>query len=392
MNRLNISVPMRLVFITALQNALFVVPVVITYYGEKGVNLGAFLLMQALFKVSVLVLEVPTGYLADRWDRHTQLKVSAVLALVAHTMLIFAQGFGGVFLVELTLALACAFASGTREAYLYEALRQRGNMKRMVEWQSALMLASMLAEMVCGLVAGWLFVQWLHWPAVAESVAALLALTLAWSLPNVPRTKRDAVHANPWIDLWNVLHMNLRKHPKVPWLVLGPFTLFGQTLVLFWVFLSKMNDLLDPVWISWAVASMFAVKALLVWKSGWLVRTLGERNMVRLLPVLLLVGTVAMVFSQQVWLVWLGAVVGGSSVHALGKPMVISLISHNVVDGERATILSTGSMVNACYSAVLLFAAPVLMAAGLSLNIVTFWFTVFTLVLAAYPLWRLQRQ
>ena len=93
---------------------------------ERGKSVTDIAVLIALWSAFSIVFEVPSGILADRWNRRNMLALSAVLQGVcfivwffSHTFLMFAVGF--VF-----WAIAGAFSSGTEEGLIYDNLKSDG--------------------------------------------------------------------------------------------------------------------------------------------------------------------------------------------------------------------------------------------------------------------------
>jgi len=93
---------------------------------ERGRSVADVALLIALWSVFTIVFEVPSGILADRWNRRNMLALAAVLQgmcfilwFFSHTFLMFALGF--VF-----WAIAGSFSSGTEEGLIYDNLKSDG--------------------------------------------------------------------------------------------------------------------------------------------------------------------------------------------------------------------------------------------------------------------------
>ncbi len=78
-------------------------------------------LLQAVFAVVVLVMEIPSGYAADLLGRRITLLVGSVFIALGHTMLLFADGFAGLAVFELCLGIGSSLVSGTDLAILYDS-------------------------------------------------------------------------------------------------------------------------------------------------------------------------------------------------------------------------------------------------------------------------------
>ena len=93
---------------------------------ERGKSVADIALLIVLWSVFAIVFEIPSGILADRWNRRNMLAIVAVLQglcfiiwYFSYTFLMFAFGF--VF-----WAISGAFASGTEESLIYDNLKSDG--------------------------------------------------------------------------------------------------------------------------------------------------------------------------------------------------------------------------------------------------------------------------
>lgn len=94
---------------------------------ERGQSVNNVAVLIALWSVFAILFEVPSGVLADRWNRRNMLVLAAVLQglcyvtwYFSHTFHMFAIGF--VF-----WAISEAFVSGTEEGLIYDNLKSDGD-------------------------------------------------------------------------------------------------------------------------------------------------------------------------------------------------------------------------------------------------------------------------
>jgi len=93
---------------------------------DRGKSVTDVALLIALWSLFTIAFEVPSGILADRWNRRNMLALAAVLQGIcfiiwffSHNFLMFALGF--VF-----WGIASAFVSGTEEGLIYDNLKSDG--------------------------------------------------------------------------------------------------------------------------------------------------------------------------------------------------------------------------------------------------------------------------
>ena len=101
---------------------LVIMPVVVPFFESRGLTMQQqIFLLQALFAVVVLVMEIPSGYAADILGRRVTLLVGSVFIALGHSMLLFADGFAGLALFEVFLGIGSSLVSGTDLAILYDS-------------------------------------------------------------------------------------------------------------------------------------------------------------------------------------------------------------------------------------------------------------------------------
>lgn len=113
-------------------NARFYYPVFAVLFLDFGLTLEQFAVLNAVWAATIVLLEVPSGALADLIGRRNLLVVAGLLMVVEITLLCLAPRGPGPFLFAIFLAnrvlsgMAEAAASGADEALAYDALKRHG--------------------------------------------------------------------------------------------------------------------------------------------------------------------------------------------------------------------------------------------------------------------------
>jgi MFS family permease len=119
-------------------NCRFYYPIFTILFLDFGLTLEQFALLNALWAVTIVVLEVPSGALADQFGRRRLVVASAVLMVLEIALLVFMPRGGGAvtfwcFALNRVLSGAAeACASGADEALTYDSLPVDG---REAAWQ-----------------------------------------------------------------------------------------------------------------------------------------------------------------------------------------------------------------------------------------------------------------
>ncbi len=192
-------------------NARFYYPVFTILFLDYGLTLDQFALLNAAWAAAIVLLEVPSGALADTIGRRNLLVSAAGLMVVEMMLLSFApRGHGsllfGIFMLNRVLSGAAeAAASGADEALAYDALVREGRAEdwgRVLERQMILRSAGAICAMTVGAavydpalmnrVAGWLGMEitltqglTLRFPPLLTLLGALAVLVITLRMEEV---------------------------------------------------------------------------------------------------------------------------------------------------------------------------------------------------------------
>ena len=123
----------RILVLAFFQVFLVLMPVIVLFFESRGLTLPEIFLLQAWFATVVLIMEVPSGYLADLLGRKRVMVTGTFVLAVGHSILLFAEGFWQLALFETCMGLAVSLISGADLALLYDteiALHEDANRKR----------------------------------------------------------------------------------------------------------------------------------------------------------------------------------------------------------------------------------------------------------------------
>lgn len=93
---------------------------------DQGFSLTEVLIAEGLFLVAMILLEVPTGVVADRYGRSRSLALGAFVLGAAVFAFAFATNFAFLLVSFLTWSLAATLMSGADNALLYDTLKAAG--------------------------------------------------------------------------------------------------------------------------------------------------------------------------------------------------------------------------------------------------------------------------
>ena len=337
-------------------------PVFFLFFSDR-VGFDGALALSAIYYVSVVILEVPSGYASDRFGRRPTLIVSAVSFLVAYAGFALADSFVALGACQALLAAGMACRSGSDSALLHDSLVALGEPDRYGDEEARAGTVQMTATGLSCLAGGALGALSLVWPyALAAAVAAAgVALAVALAEPPIEEANAgpalDQVRrvgvalADPvlaWLLVWYVVAFALAHVPfefYQPWL-----RLLGESEGGAWLAAGAKTPLVSGVVFA---LSMFggAVGAFLSMRIG---RRLGLPRLL-LLANLVQVGIVA-------GLAWalhpalLALVLCRNFAMATTTPPTLAVTLPRLGAGQRATWLSLQSLAGRLAFSLVLFA------------------------------------
>ena len=211
MRPLNRNIPLFVAF-GVLFNARFYYPVIGVLFLDLGLTLEQYALLNVIWAVVIILLEIPSGALADVIGRKRMVVLAAALMVLEMAVLAFAPRGPWMFwllvLNRILSGAAEACASGADEALAYDSLPEadrKANWPRVLEslmrWKSGGFFVAMVSgaalfdRSLVSSVLGWTPTSTVRWPVYATLATSVLCLLVALNFrePNSPvRASRHA--------------------------------------------------------------------------------------------------------------------------------------------------------------------------------------------------------
>jgi MFS family permease len=335
--------PPLLAALSGLQFVLFPIPVITLFWKDQiGMSLTDIMVLQALFGAAVVLLEFPSGYLADRVGHRRSLLVGAAGWTLG--WIIYARGetFAAIALAEMILGAGAAFISGADRALLWVSLETAGRAGEYTRWEGRMRAAAQTAEALSSGVGGWLYATaprlpfWLQVPVAALGAGAAMALREAprRAAPRQRSHVRHALHVARFV-LWH--------HPRLKATMALGVSLGLSSFVLVWLIQPWMQARGVPVALFgplWAAAHLWLAGVSLA--SARVARVLGVRATLLGCCVLIAVGYAGLALSASPW----GAAfyLCVMAVRGLQGPILARIMQEDAPPEERASTLSLAAL------------------------------------------------
>jgi MFS family permease len=106
-----------------LDNCMPIYALYMIFFREKGLSLFEISLLLSFWSLVSLISEIPSGILADRWNRKYMLFIGTILKAVCYIVWCFSGSFFMFALGFLFWGISSSFMTGTEEGLLYDNLK-----------------------------------------------------------------------------------------------------------------------------------------------------------------------------------------------------------------------------------------------------------------------------
>lgn len=187
----------KLLAIAALQGLTFYAAFEKIFFQENGLRIVEIAILTVVFSVTLIIFEVPSGALSDRWVRKNVLSLSIVASIV--TLLLFATGGTFIqFAVGMFFAgVAFVLNSGTNSSLLFDSLKEFDATDAFEKYLAARRILSGAGFALASLVGGWVANEYgiasVIWVTLITLVPALL-LCLSLREPKFHKTTGELTY------------------------------------------------------------------------------------------------------------------------------------------------------------------------------------------------------
>jgi MFS family permease len=156
------------------------------FWQQRGMDIQMVVYTEIIYALTVTLLEVPSGIIADKFGRKRMLVADNVLAVAELLLLLFARSFWQFALAIFVAGVGRAFSSGSENALLYDSLLSGGKQddfeKHLGRIAAIDFTGSMLAAISGGILANYFQLEF-NYILSAGSMCAAFALSLSLREP-----------------------------------------------------------------------------------------------------------------------------------------------------------------------------------------------------------------
>jgi len=324
-------------------NAIFVLPVLLPYYRDQiGIGFREFMIGEACFAAVIVLLDVPTGWISDIWQRKHAQSLGILFLIIGYSCLLAAHSFAMAVIGQSVIGIGISLCNGTNTAILYDSLLsvgRQGEYRRREGRRQAMCLYTVAAASIIGSM---LYPLYHQLPLIVELLALIGALIATCALDEPERHKRNS-ERHPLLDILTTIKYAVHGHIEVGFVILSAAALFSSTKIVMWA--QQPYYMLLKVPEAW-YGTLMAVGLILGGLSSHFSHLIDGRISAPKTLAGIWIMAVLICLGASVSPGWHGIVLlmmGGSCIFGMASPRINEVINKNVDSARRATVLSTQS-------------------------------------------------
>lgn len=316
-----------------------IAPVLIPYYKANGLNATQVFMTQALFWVSMIVLEIPSGYLSDVIGRKRTLVLSSALFPAGLAVYAFSKSFWGFVAAEWILGLAISLRSGTDSALIYDTLLQMEQESEYKRSEGAAEFFHRVGGALSSVLGGLFALVTLQLPFYVNIGTACMLLPLSISLIEPKRERSPA--EKPASEMIRIIKFCMT-HAQIRTWMLFYALILSSGIVGVWSYYLYYEKVGLSVGVFGLLFAVFGLCSAFGSKQAHSVgEWLGKRWSVYVFLLISLIFIALGLFSSifLIPIIFLNAFIWGTS-----RPLFADYVNRLVGSDIRATVLSVSSM------------------------------------------------
>ncbi|MFC1755684.1 MFS transporter [Thermoproteota archaeon] len=326
-----------------MRNFIFSIPIIAIFFLENGLDLRQIMIIEAVFAVTVVMFEIPSGYFADRHGRKLSMVIGSAALFIASLIFLFSADFIGFMIGEIVWGIGASFASGADSALIYDTLAQLKQKKQYKKVEGHAQFIARISEGTASLAGGVMAIISTRITFLATAIAFFFMIFLCISLKE-PKTKAVIVREGHVKNMYKILRFALHRNKVVKWLIVysAIIALFG--VVAFWFSQPYFKLVGLPIVYFGALFAVAGVVTGLASKYAHIYeKKIGLKAAIISLPIIAMISL--FFIGKFVFLFSIIFFLGVEFVRGIEFPLVRDLMNKIVWPQNRATILSVSNLI-----------------------------------------------
>lgn len=309
-----------------------------TYFAYKGLTLVEIGLAESIFHMSSLVMEIPTGAIADLYGRKVSRLLGVIFKIIYLTVLIFVNSFVFAAFAMFLAALSYNLESGADTAFVYDTLVDNNAVDSFTQVQGNREVILQVSSLIGIFIGGFIAERSYSLAIVAAIIMFVISFVIGTTL--VEPKQRTKEERPSFINHLGMSYQEIIKQPKlIALMIFGSFLLASLITAHYYISIYWLNK-----GISLTVISFW----FMIQSSGSILGGLSVGRLIKSNHTVWVKG-IGILISLCLWVI-IHPSLGFFSLFLLGfldsllYVTLMHIINESIQSHQRATLLSVNSM------------------------------------------------
>jgi MFS family permease len=170
---------------------VFFSPVIVLFLQANGLGMAQIMLLQSIYSIGVIILELPTGAFADYFGKKKSLMMGSLLWTVGLIGYGLSHSFWQFVIGELMVGIGSAFISGADRAYIHEILRETNEEKKYKKVEGTARGICQVSFSLGSLLGGFIGVVSPGLTLIATGASTFMGYLIEHTFPDVKKEPRE---------------------------------------------------------------------------------------------------------------------------------------------------------------------------------------------------------
>jgi len=158
-----------------------VLPIFVLFLINNGLSLTQVFVLQSVYTLTLVILNIPTGAFADRYGRKKSLIISSFVLLTAFFVYGSSTRFWHFLIAEILYGISTAFWLSQGTSFIYDTLKQIGDEHKYKRVQGKVETINSLGMCLGSLIAGVIAAYSMRWNYYIGMIPVFIGLLISFS-------------------------------------------------------------------------------------------------------------------------------------------------------------------------------------------------------------------
>ncbi len=208
-----------------------VMPIIVLFYEDHGLGLQDVFILKSVYSITAVLLEIPSGYLADVWGRKKCLILGCTLYFLGYLGYSFTSTFMAFLIAEILLGIGQTLVNGADSALLYDTTSHYKNEQLYLRYEGRITMIGNFAEAIAGIFGGLLAVYSLRYPFYGQAIIAFSGIPAALALKEITATRKIQ---NSISEILKIIKYSLFTNKQLCYNIMYSGVIGAATLTMAW--------------------------------------------------------------------------------------------------------------------------------------------------------------